>query len=163
MEGLRLTEKCFDGRTEAGIRSIVDILAPELAELYCVTHSDFLIYSSGGKSLSDEECTKLDEEYGRFLLEELSDRHLKLFDRGFLPRFRDYLYGDWTRFYLLSTRIPLATIQYCGNVVPPACRIFISDVDAAYWEVYVLDRSLLTRIKQKFPDAQQCRLEDKTV
>jgi hypothetical protein len=164
MEGLHLSQKCFDGQTAYGIRSIVDVLAPELLQHYCVTHSDFLIYcDSGGKSLSDEECKRLNEEHDRFLLEELSNHHLKLFDRGFLPRFRDYLCGDWTRFYLISTRIPLATIQYWSNAVPLECGIFISCVDAAYWEVYALDPSLLAPIKEKFPDAQPCKLEDKRV
>jgi hypothetical protein len=164
MEGLHLSQKCFDGRTEYGIRSIVDVLAPDLSQYYCATHRDFLIYcDSGGKSLTDEECKQLDEEHSRFLLDELSNQHLKLFDRGFLPRFRDYLYGDWTGFYLLSARIPLATIKPWGNEVPPECQIFISDVDAAYWEVYALDPFLLNRIKEKFPDAQPCKLEDKRV
>jgi hypothetical protein len=169
MEGLRLSQKCFTGRTEYGIRIIVDVLEPELSRLYCVTHEEFLMYLSGeGKALTDEQFEEVHKEYEHFLLEELervgnSIRHLKLFDCGFLPRFRDYLSGDWTSFYLLSTRIPLAFIQPWSNQVPPECEIFISCVDAAYWEVYARDTSLLTRIKEYFPDTEGCKLQDKTV
>jgi hypothetical protein len=136
MEGLHLSQKCFPCRTEYGIRGIVDILAPELSQLYCITHKDFLEYSLDGTALSDEQMEKLDEEYGHFLVEDLervgnSVRDLKLFDRGFLPRFRDYLCGDWTDFYLLATRIPLTAVQPWGNKVPPECQIFISCMDAA--------------------------------
>jgi hypothetical protein len=163
MEGLHLSKKCFPCRTEFGIRSIVDVLAPELSQLYCVTHQDFLIYSTGDKALGDEECKRLDEQYRHFLLEEPGRGDLKLFDRGFLPRFRDCLYGDWTDFYLLSTRIPVISIQPWDNNVPPNCQILISCVDAAYWEVYARDTSLLARIKEQFPDAEPCKLENKTI
>jgi hypothetical protein len=169
VEGLHLAQKCFTCRTEHGIRVLVDVLGPELSQLYCVTHSDFLEYfSPDGKTLSDEECEKLNEQHTQFLLEEFASggravADLKLFDRGFLLRFRNYLWGDWTDFYLLSTRIPLSAIQPWGNQVPPECQIFISCVDAAYWEVFARDTSLLARIKEHFPDAVPFELENKTV
>jgi hypothetical protein len=93
------------------------------------------MYSSGGKSCSQEEIQKLDREYDQ-LLEELDHvgserRDLKLFQRGFLQRFRDYSYGDWNRFYLLEATIPLGTIQPWSNEVPSGCQILICCVDEA--------------------------------
>ena len=104
---------------------MVDVLAPELLQNWRATQGDFLIYSSGGKSLSNEARPRLDAEHDRFLLENSQTTILKPFERGFLPRFRDSLCGDWTGFYLLSARIPLATVQSWGNEVPSECQIFI--------------------------------------
>jgi hypothetical protein len=168
MEGLRLSGKCFPYHARYGIRGIVDVLATELSRLYCITHQDFLEYCClDGTALSDEVRKSLHEEYGRFLLGELATSggeicDLKLFERGFLPRFRDYLYGDWTDLYLLPTAIPLAAVQPWSNDVPPACQIFISCVDGAYWEIYARDTLPLARIRKQFPDAEPCKLENKT-
>jgi len=125
------------------------------------------MYSSGGKSSSEEEIHKLHREYDRFLLEELDRvgterRDLKLFQRGFLQRFRDCLYGDWNRFYLLEAKIPLSTIQPWSNEVPSGCQILICCVDAAYWEVFVGSPELLARLKDTFAEAIPCRSDDKT-
>ena len=169
MEGLHLSEKCFPDKAAYGIRSIVNVLAPELSQMYCVTHKDFLEYSlPGGKALSDEEYGNLSEQYAGFLLEEVdrvgnSVQDLKLFERGFLTKFRDYLYGDWTDFYLLAKRIPLTLLQPWSSQLPPECQILISCIDQAYWEVYARDTSVLARIKEQFPRAEPCRLENKRV
>ncbi len=112
MQGLRLFQKCFTGPVHYGIRDIVTTLTPELSELYCVAHENILDY--GG--LSDEQANNLDAMYASLLLEELDQignirYNLKLFDRGFLTKFRNQLMGDWTNFYLVTGPISLATIQ----------------------------------------------------
>jgi hypothetical protein len=168
MHGLLLPRQCFKARTRYGIREIVDGHAVEISELYRAVHQNFLIYGSpDGKSLSDAEGERLDRECGRFLIEEQEQsgaetRELKLFGPGFLPRFRDYLYGDWNRSYLLSKRVFLDEIQFWSNQVPPAREIFICCVDAAYGEVYARDAALLERLKERFPDAVPRDLADKT-
>lgn len=125
------------------------------------------MYFSGGKSLGEAEEQKLRREYNRMLLKKLdrvenSIRHLKLFQRGFLQKFRDFLYGDWNHFYLLEAKIPLSTIEPWTNKVPSGCQILICCVDAAYWEVFVESHALLVRLKETFAAAIPCRLEDKT-
>jgi len=168
MHGLVLPRQCFKVRTSYGIREIVDCLAAEISESYCAVHQHFLIYDSPeGKVLSDAESERLDRECERFLIEEQERngaeiRDLKLFGPGFLLRFRDYLYGDWNRFYLLSEKVPLGEIQLGSNQVPPQCEIFICCVDAAYWEVYTRDTALLERLKERFPEAMPRNLADKT-
>ena len=164
MQGIRLYSRCFEGKTSLGVREIVDCLAPEISQFYCVTHGEFLMYSSGGKSCSEEEIQKLDREYDLFLLEQLGSigNDLKLFQRGFLQKFRDYLYGDWTRFYLLGTRIALSAIQPWSNEVPSGCQILICCVDGAYWEVFADSPALLARLKDTFAEAMPCRLDEKT-
>jgi hypothetical protein len=167
VHGLRLDSRCFKVETSLGIREILDCLAPEISQLYCATHGDFLMYFSGGKSLSEVEIQSLQREYDRMLMEELdrvgnSIRELKLFQRGFLQRFRDYLYGDWNRFYLLEAEVPLSTIEPWSNKVPSGCQILICCVDAAYWEVFVESPALLARLKETFAAAIPWRLEDKT-
>ncbi len=159
---------CFKVRTEYGIREIVDCLAVEISELYCAVHQNSLAYvSPDGKMLSDAEGERLDRECERFLIEEQERngaelRELKLFGPGFLLRFRDYLYGDWNRFYLLSETVPLGEIQLWSNHVPPQCEIFICCIDAAYWEVYARDAAVLERLKERFPEAVPRDLADKT-
>jgi hypothetical protein len=125
------------------------------------------MYSSGGKSCNEEEIERLDREYNLFLLEELGHvgtelRDLKLFQRGFLQKFRNYLYGDWSRFYLLAAKTPLSTVQPWTIEVPTGCEILICCVDAAYWEVFVSSPVLLTRLRKTFAEAVPCRLGDKT-
>jgi hypothetical protein len=122
------------------------------------------MYSSGGKSCSEAEIQKLDREHDLFLLEQLGSigNDLKLFQRGFLQKFRDYLYGDWTRFYLFETRIALSTIQPWSNEVPSGCQILICCVDAAYWEVFAESYALLARLKDTFAETMPCRLDEKT-
>lgn len=168
MLGVVLPRPCFKVRTRYGIREIVDCLAAEISELYCAVHQDFLIYhSSDGKVLSDAEGERLDGECERFLIEEQERngaeiRELKLFGPGFLLRFRNYLSGDWNRFYLLSEKVPLGEIQLGNNQVLPQCEIFICCVDAAYWEVCARDAALLERLKKRFPEAVPSDLADKT-
>jgi hypothetical protein len=167
MHGLRLGSRCFKGKTSLGIREIVDCLAPEMSQLYCVTHGDFLIDFSVGKFLSEAEDQKLRGEYNRMLLKKLdrvgnSRPDLKLFRPGFLEKFRDYLYGDWTRFYLLEATVPLSTIEPWSNGVPSGCQVLICCVDAAYWEVFVGSPELLTRLRETFAEAVPCLLQDKT-
>jgi hypothetical protein len=145
MHGIRLYSGCFQEKTSLGIREIVDCLAPGISQFYCVTHGAFLMYSSGGKSCTREQIQKLDREYDLFLLEQLGPtaNDLKLFQRGFLQKFRDQSYGDWTRFYLLETRIALSTFQPWSNEVPYGCQILICCVDAACWEVFAASPALL--------------------
>ena len=164
MDGVHLSSNCFSGRTAYGIRNVVDALEPELSQLYCVVHGDFLEYSSlNGKALSDEEDNKLDDEYSRHLLAEHDSQELKLFDRGVLLRFRNYLCGDWTSFCLLSAKVALQTIEPWTNKIPAECEIFISCVDEGYWEVYARDDSLLLRLTERFSNCSPCNLEDKSV
>jgi hypothetical protein len=123
--------------------------------------------SPEGKTLSDEECGRLDQEYERFLItrqdrkgSEICD--LTLFAPGFLERFRDYLYGDWTNFYLFATEVPLTIVEPWTNSLPTECEIFLSCVDAAYWEVFASDPSFLARIEDRYPNAMPCKLSDRT-
>ena len=168
MRGLRLSDGSFKLRTKYGIRELVDCLVPQISELYCVAHGDFLMYvSSEGRTLSDEECRRLDQEYERFLITRQDRkgtgiRDLTLFAPGFLERFRDYLYGDWTNFYLFATQVALAVVEPSTNTVPAECEIFLSCVDAAYWEVFANDQSFLARIQDRYPNAVSCKLSDKT-
>jgi hypothetical protein len=170
MQGLALNSRCFKTKTSLGIREIVDCLTPEISQLYCVAHGPFLSFSSReGKVLSEEEIQKLERESRRFLLEEedihivgVEVRDLKLFERGFLEKFRDYLYGDWTRLYLLTAKIPLSTIQLWNSKLPTECEILICCIDAAYWEVFARSPALLVRLKGTFAEAVPCLLEDKT-
>jgi hypothetical protein len=123
------------------------------------------MYSSRGKSLSEVEIQRLDREYDQYLLEELGRvgtevRDLKLFQPGFLHRFRDYLYGDWTRFYFLEVKIPLSTIQPWSKELPSGCQILACCADAAYWEVFVCTSTLLARLKDTFAEAIACRFDD---
>lgn len=116
----------------------------------------------------EEESQKLDSEYALFLLEELERvgaeiRDLKLFRPGFLQRFRDHLFGDWNYFYLLEAKIPLSTVRPWTNKLPSGCKILICCVDAAYWEVFTDDPSLLARLKERFNGAAPCLLEDNPV
>jgi len=168
MQGVRLFQNCFSVHTRDGIRNIVDCLVPEISQRYCVTHGEFLLFSTReGKTLSDEAVRSFDRKYEHFLMEQhyiagSEIPNVKLFDRGFLESFRDCLYGDWNHFYLLTSKIPLNVIQLWSNNVPPGCDIFICCVDAAYWEVFVRDAALLERLKGRFPEAVPCNLEDKT-
>lgn len=167
MHGLRLDSGCFEGEPLLGIREIVDCLEPEIPQLYCVTHGDFLTYASSDSSLSESAIRKLEREYDGMLIDELdrvgnSVRDLKLFRPGFLAKFRDHLYGDWTRFYLVEARVPLNTIEPWNNKVPSGCRILICCVDAAYWEVFVDSPALLARLKDTFAEAVLWPLDDKT-
>jgi hypothetical protein len=121
--------------------------------------------SSDGKTLKEHERAQLDEQYSRFLLEELENNgrirlDLKLFDRGFLLAFRNFPMGDWTRFYLLEQRIPLIGIEPWKNELPPACTLLIACVDALYWEVYARDPTLLSQLRKRFPSASVRDLEN---
>jgi len=168
MLGLRLNSECFKEKTSRGIREILNCLAPEIAGLYCVAHGEFLAYSVGGKSCSEEEIERLDREYELFLLDSLDlvgteSRSLKLFQPGFLNNFREYLYGDWTRFYLLQEEISLSTIQPWANAIPAGCQVLICCVDAAYWCVFTNDQTVLSRLNETFAHAVPCQLEDTTI
>ena len=126
-----------------------------------------MYFSSDGRPYSEEEIQKLDREYALLLLERLGsvgaeNCDLKLFQKGFLQRFRDYLYGDWNRFYLFESKPPLNALQPWSNEVPCGCQIFICCVGAAYWEVFVESPALLARLKDRFPEAIPFRLDDKT-
>jgi hypothetical protein len=104
MLGLRFNSQSFSIETRYGIREIINCLGPDISQLYCIAYGDFLMWKG-------EDADKLENELASFVLEELDHvgneiRGLKLFRPGFLPRFRDYLYGDWNHFYLLETKIP---------------------------------------------------------
>jgi hypothetical protein len=161
MYGLRLYSQCFGVKTTLGIRAIVDFLAPEISQLYCVIHGDYLMRSSVGK----EEAERFDRDYNLFLMEELGleNNDLKLFRPGFLQKFRDCLYGDWTRFYLLKATVPLSTIRPWSNELPAECEILICCVDAAYWEIFVNNPELFGRPREAFAEAVSCRLDDKNI
>jgi hypothetical protein len=159
MHGLRLKQNCFCGPIRSGIRQIVDVLREEMSQLYCASVGDFLEYDA----LPDSEMRTLDGLYEGFLLQKIGGFEgdgLNLFDRGFLVRFRDYLYGDWTDFYLLTERIPLDTFRPGTNWVPDKCAIFVRCIDAGLWEVFATERSVLNRIQQQFPEAERCNLAE---
>jgi hypothetical protein len=159
MRGYRLGPACFREKVRLGIREIVDCLTPEISQLYCAAHGQFLELLAS----NDQESQTFDNEYAVFLLEELDSRELRLFRPGFLERFRDHLYGDWNSFYLLDVRSSFGSIQPWGNDLPAECKIFICCIDAAFWEVYSDDPGLLARLKERFNGAVGCLLQDKTV
>jgi len=160
MDGCQLRQDCFaPGQTTYGIRRIIDVLAPEVSHLYCAIHKPFLIYDS----LTEEQCSQLDGLYSKLLLEKSQERDLRLFSPGFLLRFRDHIYGDWTDICLLTSRIPLSEISPDRSEVPHECEVFISCIDAAYWEVFARHKSILDRIGEEFPKAVPCKLQNKTV
>ena len=158
MHGLRLKQNCFRGPVRCGIRQIVDALHEEMSQLYCASKGDFLEYDA----LTDGEMRTLDGLYEGFLLQKIGFARddLSLFDRGFLVRFRDYLYGDWTDFYLLTEPIPLDSFRPETNRVPDKCRILVRCIDAGLWEVFATERSVLNRIQQQFPEADPCNLAE---
>jgi hypothetical protein len=69
--------------------------------------------------------------------------------------------GTGTASNLLSEKVPLGEIRLWTNHVPPQCEIFICCIDAAYWEVYARDETLLERLKERFPEALPRDLADK--
>lgn len=160
MDGLRLNRDCFPpGKTDLGIRQLVQILTPDISHLFGVTHGDFLFYPPHA---TEEESREFDRRYGGFFVEE-GEQRLKFYKPGFLAAFGDSLYGDWTRFYLLSSPVPLSLFSPWLAAVPEQCTVLICCVDAAYWEVFARDVTLLAKLKSHFPSAVSWKLEDKKV
>lgn len=160
MRGLRFYSQSFTVKTVYGIREIIDCLAPEISQLYCLTQGEFLF---GGHSVKGVE--EVEDKYTEFLLEDQNPDGfgLKLFKPGFLTTFRDYLFGDWTDFYLVDAVIPLGGLKLWGNKIPEGCKIFISCIDGAYWEVFTEQQELLTRLNTRLPGGMQLMLEEKSV
>lgn len=152
MQGIRFKEKLQ-------LEEIITPISDLINGFYWILNSvEFKNQASDGTYFIDWE-----KNYDKLVVEQLDSQFIRLVVPGFFPKYAKYVIGDWDMIVGVKDRISLKGLikGIQNNWIEENGEIYLSCVDAAYWEIYGKNQELLMKIKKEFPNSIECFLDEK--
>lgn len=144
---------------------LITLLAPAINDLFWILTDPADAWNlskingiSTDDSRYEEENVKWGEAYEAAIVKEAPG--VFLLRPGFLSDNYDYIRQDWQQFgFVISPQNFENFSEFSPGFVEKNCRFYLSCTDGAYWDVFSTDKTVLRRIQESFPTAEQIDLE----